>query len=41
MYHTGRIFEDKLLSGNDMERGVDRKLKRQIDEKKEAQGLKQ
>ena len=41
MYHTGRIFEDKLLSGNDMERGVDRKLRRQIDEKKEAQGIKQ
>lgn len=41
MYYTGRIFEDKLLSGNDMERGVDRKLRRQIDAKKEAQGIKQ
>ena len=41
MHHISQIFQVKLLQDYDMERGVDRKLRRQIDEKKEAQGLKQ
>ena len=41
MYHVSRIFQDKLAKGHPLERGVDRKLRRQIDEKKQAQGIKQ
>lgn len=41
MYHMSRIFEDKLAKGHPLERSVDRKLRRQIDEKKQAQGIKQ
>lgn len=33
MYHVGRVFQDKLSQSYDLERGVDRKLRRQIDEK--------
>ena len=41
MYHVSRIFQDKLAKGYPLERSVDRKLRRQIDEKKQAQGIKQ
>jgi len=41
MYHISRIFQDKLVKGEALERGVDRKLRRQIDEKKQEQGIKQ
>lgn len=41
MHHISQIFQEELLQEYDMERGVDRKLRRQIDEKKQAQGLKQ
>ncbi len=41
MYHVSRIFQDKLFAGYQLERGVDRKLRRKIEEKKRAQGLKQ
>lgn len=41
MYHMSRIFQDKLAKGHALERSVDRKLRRQIDEKKQAQGIKQ
>jgi len=36
-----KIFQDKLSVGKQLERGIDRKLRRKIDEKKQAQGLKQ
>lgn len=41
MYHVSRIFQDKLSVGKQLERGVDRKLRQKIEEKKQAQGLKQ
>ena len=41
MRHISQIFQEKLALDYEMERGVDRKLRRQIAEKKEAQGLKQ
>ena len=39
MYHVSRIFQDKLSGGYQLERGVDRKLRRKIEEKKQAQGI--
>ncbi len=39
MHHISQIFQEKLAQDYDMESGVDRKLRRQIDEKKEAQGF--
>lgn len=41
MYHVSRIFQEQLAKGYPLERRVDRKLRRQIDEKKQAQGIKQ
>lgn len=41
MYHLSRIFQDKLAKEHSLKGGVDRKLRRQIEEKKQAQGLKQ
>lgn len=41
MHHVSRIFEEKLAMDYQMEQGVERKLRRQLDEKKQAQGLKQ
>lgn len=41
MHHISKIFEDKLIRDEPMEQGVERKLRQQIREKKEAQGLKQ
>ena len=41
MYHMSRIFQDKLAKEHPLKGGVDRKLRRQIEEKKQAQGLKQ
>lgn len=41
MYHLSRIFQDKLAKEHSLKSGVDRKLRRQIEEKKQAQGLKQ
>ena len=41
MHHLSKIFEEKLVLNDAMEQSVDRKLRRQIREKKEAQGLKQ
>ncbi len=41
IYHMSRIFQDKLSKENSLKGGVDRKLRRQIEEKKQAQGLKQ
>lgn len=41
MYHLSRIFQDKLAKEHPLKGGVDRKLRRQIEEKKQAQGLKQ
>lgn len=41
MYHMSRIFQEQLAKGYPLERRVDRKLRRQIDEKKQAQGIKQ
>lgn len=41
MYHLSRIFQDKLAKEHPLKGGVDRKLRRQVEEKKQAQGLKQ
>ena len=41
MYHVSRIFQEQLAKGYPLERRVDRKLRRQIDEKKQAQGIRQ
>ncbi len=41
MRRISQIFQEKLALDYETERGVDRKLRRQIAEKKEAQGLKQ
>ena len=41
MYHMSRMFQDKLETSSPLEKGVDRKLARQLKEKKQAQGLKQ
>lgn len=41
MYHLSRIFQDKMTKEHQLKGGVDRKLRRQIEEKKQAQGLKQ
>lgn len=41
MYHLSRIFQDKLAKEHSLKGGVDRKLRRKIEEKKQAQGLKQ
>lgn len=41
MYHLSRIFQDKMAKEHSLKGGVDRKLRRQIEEKKQAQGLKQ
>lgn len=41
MRQISQIFQEKLYPDYDMERGVERKLRKQIKEKKQAQGLKQ
>lgn len=41
IYHMSRMFQEKLSSDHSLKGGVDRKLRRQIEEKKKAQGLKQ
>lgn len=41
MYHISRVFRDKLAKEHSLKGGVDRKLRRQIEEKKQAQGIKQ
>lgn len=41
LHHMSRMFQDKLDANPSLERRVDRKLRRQIEEKKQAQGIKQ
>lgn len=41
LHHMSWMFQDKLDANPSLERRVDRKLRRQIEEKKQAQGIKQ